>query len=184
MFYQYRLVSLSTLLLFQCVPYLISMCTDTEKAIRVKADQQLQEIDKKYPGFIHVSSLGGKQQSLLLYKCCALSLSLSATCIFSVGVNIWELHKLFVILQMKALQGLKMSYKLQQLLQSNSTSCVIRGHRDNEGNMISLNNFLYTVLRSNRSHRRAILLSLLNLFDDSAVSVTCYRMFFYCKAWK
>ncbi|XP_056020035.1 nipped-B-like protein isoform X3 [Ostrea edulis] len=106
----------------QCVPYLISMCTDTEKAIRVKADQQLQEIDKKYPGFIH----------------------------------------------MKALQGLKMSYKLQQLLQSNSTSCVIRGHRDNEGNMISLNNFLYTVLRSNRSHRRAILLSLLNLFDDSA----------------
>lgn len=41
--------------LFQCVPYLISMCTDTEKVIRVKADQQLQEIDKKYPGFIHVS---------------------------------------------------------------------------------------------------------------------------------
>lgn len=40
---------------FQCVPYLISMCTDTEKVIRVKADQQLQEIDKKYPGFIHVS---------------------------------------------------------------------------------------------------------------------------------
>ncbi|XP_061192495.1 nipped-B-like protein isoform X1 [Saccostrea echinata] len=106
----------------QCVPYLISMCTDVEKAIRVKADQQLQEIDKKYPGFIH----------------------------------------------MKALQGLKMSYKLQQLLQSNSKGCVIRGVRDNEGNMISLNNFLYTVLRGNRSHRRAILLSLLNLFDDSA----------------
>lgn len=106
----------------QCVPYLISMCTDTEKVIRVKADQQLQEIDKKYPGFIH----------------------------------------------MKALQGLKMSYKLQQLLQANSKSCLIRGHRESEGNTISLNNFLYTVLRTNRSHRRAILLSLLNLFDDSA----------------
>ncbi|XP_078316661.1 nipped-B-like protein isoform X3 [Crassostrea virginica] len=106
----------------QCVPYLISMCTDTEKVIRVKADQQLQEIDKKYPGFIH----------------------------------------------MKAFQGLMMSYKLQQLLQSNSKSCVIRGHRECDGNTISLNNFLYTVLRTNRSHRRAILLSLLNLFDDSA----------------
>lgn len=74
------------------------------------------------------------------------------------------------ILQMKALQGLKMSYKLQQLLQANSKSCLIRGHRESEGNTISLNNFLYTVLRTNRSHRRAILLSLLNLFDDSAVS--------------
>jgi hypothetical protein len=53
--YRYSMCLLSTWLLFQCVPYLISMCTDTEKAIRVKADQQLQEIDKKYPGFIHVS---------------------------------------------------------------------------------------------------------------------------------
>ena len=43
------------LTIFQCVPYLISMCTDTEQSIRVKADQQLQEIEKKYPGFIHVS---------------------------------------------------------------------------------------------------------------------------------
>ena len=72
---------------------------------------------------------------------------------------------------MKAFQGLMMSYKLQQLLQSNSKSCVIRGHRECDGNTISLNNFLYTVLRTNRSHRRAILLSLLNLFDDSAVCV-------------
>ena len=39
----------------QCVPYLISMCTDEEQSIRVKADQQLQEIEKQYPGFIHVS---------------------------------------------------------------------------------------------------------------------------------
>lgn len=41
--------------LFQCVPYLISMSTDVEAGIRVKADQQLQEIEKKYPGFVHVS---------------------------------------------------------------------------------------------------------------------------------
>ena len=40
--------------LFQCVPYLISMGSDTDPNIRVKADQQLAEIDKKYPGFIQV----------------------------------------------------------------------------------------------------------------------------------
>lgn len=51
---------------FQCVPYLISMCTDTEKVIRVKADQQLQEIDKKYPGFIHVS-LADRDNKKLIY---------------------------------------------------------------------------------------------------------------------
>ena len=44
-------------LYFQCVPYLISMGTDSEAVIRIKADQQLQEIEKKYPGFIHVSTI-------------------------------------------------------------------------------------------------------------------------------
>ena len=33
------------------------MGTESDSAVRVKADQQLQEIDKKYPGFIHVSSV-------------------------------------------------------------------------------------------------------------------------------
>lgn len=36
------------------VPYLIGAQTDCDSAIRIKADQQLQEIDKKYPGFINV----------------------------------------------------------------------------------------------------------------------------------
>ena len=31
------------------------MGADSDSVIRVKADQQLQEIDKKYPGFIQVS---------------------------------------------------------------------------------------------------------------------------------
>ncbi|KAL3869511.1 hypothetical protein ACJMK2_042182, partial [Sinanodonta woodiana] len=105
----------------QCVPYLIGMGSDTEAAIRVKADQQLQEIEKKYPGFIH----------------------------------------------MKALQGIKMSYKLQELL-ANEEGSIIRGLRAIEDNLVSVNAYLYTVLRTNRSHRRAILTSLLNLFDDTA----------------
>ncbi|KAK2170493.1 hypothetical protein NP493_1150g00022 [Ridgeia piscesae] len=38
----------------QIVPYLISMGTDSDSTIRAKADQQVQELDKKYPGFIQV----------------------------------------------------------------------------------------------------------------------------------
>ena len=40
----------------QCVPYLVAMGSDPESAIRVKADQQLSEIDRRYPGFIQVRS--------------------------------------------------------------------------------------------------------------------------------
>jgi len=40
----------------QCVPYLICMSSDPDVNIRLKADQQLLEIDKKYAGFIQVSA--------------------------------------------------------------------------------------------------------------------------------
>ncbi|CAC5356365.1 SCC2 [Mytilus coruscus] len=105
----------------QCVPYLISFCTDSDNVIRVKADSQLEEIEKKYPGFIH----------------------------------------------MKALQGLKMSYKLQEFLINNKSE-LVRGMRNCNDHIQSLNSRLYSVLRTNRSHRRAILTSLLNTFDDSS----------------
>ncbi|KAL5016356.1 hypothetical protein ScPMuIL_005945 [Solemya velum] len=127
---QIRMAALSVIVLVlrqglvhpvQCVPYLLSMGTDPEAAIRIKADQQLQDIEKKYPGFIH----------------------------------------------MKALQGIKLSYRIQKLLQDDPTRPV-RGIRSPDENTQSLNSYLYTVLRGNRSHRRAILTSLLNQFDDSA----------------
>lgn len=44
-----------SILLYQCVPYLIAMGTDPEPTMKNKADQQLVDIDKKYSGFIHVS---------------------------------------------------------------------------------------------------------------------------------
>lgn len=69
---------------------------------------------------------------------------------------------------MKALQGIKMSFRLQSILQSGGDG-VIRGLHNPDDNSSSLNAFLYNVLRTNRSHRRAILTSLLNLMDDSAV---------------
>ena len=71
---------------------------------------------------------------------------------------------------MKALQGLKMSYKLQEILINDKTE-LVRGMRNSNDHIQSLNSRLYSVLRTNRSHRRAILSSLLNLFDDSSVSL-------------
>ncbi|BFZ16564.1 hypothetical protein BsWGS_19603 [Bradybaena similaris] len=107
----------------QCIPYLISMGSDLEQAIRIKADQQLQEIEKKYPGFTH----------------------------------------------MKALQGMKASYRLQKVFHCSNPVEAVRGRRFTEENQPqALNAFLYSLLRPNRSHRRGLLTSILNLFDDSA----------------
>ncbi|XP_059489671.1 nipped-B-like protein isoform X2 [Neocloeon triangulifer] len=43
----------------QIVPYLICMSTDLEQCVSHSADKQLQEIEKKYPGFIHMKTLDG-----------------------------------------------------------------------------------------------------------------------------
>ncbi|KAK2182554.1 hypothetical protein NP493_348g00029 [Ridgeia piscesae] len=60
---QVRMIALSVITLIlrqglvhlvQIVPYLISMGTDSDSTIRAKADQQVQELDKKYLGFIQV----------------------------------------------------------------------------------------------------------------------------------
>ena len=40
----------------QCVPYLIAIGTDEEQQMKVKADQQLSEIDNKYSMFVQVGS--------------------------------------------------------------------------------------------------------------------------------
>lgn len=38
----------------QCVPYLIAMSTDSEPAIKLKADQQLTECSNRFGGFMQV----------------------------------------------------------------------------------------------------------------------------------
>lgn len=48
------------------MPYLICMSTDPENVVRVKSDQQLEEIEKKYPGFTHVCTLLS-EQSLFIF---------------------------------------------------------------------------------------------------------------------
>lgn len=69
---------------------------------------------------------------------------------------------------MKAVAGLKMSYQVQQAI-NGSKDVVIRGYRHDDSDS-ALCSHLYTMVRGNRQHRRAFLISLLNLFDDSSVS--------------
>lgn len=104
----------------QIVPYLICMSTDCEKVVSHSADKQLQDIEKKYPGFIH----------------------------------------------MKSQSGIKLSYRLQKILQNDIT---VRGMRTKEGEFPgALNGFLYTILRNTKQQRRAIVLSFLKHFDETA----------------
>uniref|UniRef100_A0A8C2ZHW6 Nipped-B protein n=1 Tax=Cyclopterus lumpus TaxID=8103 RepID=A0A8C2ZHW6_CYCLU len=70
-------------------------------------------------------------------------------------------------IHMKAVAGLKMSYQVQQAI-NGSKGAVIRGFRHDDSDA-SLCAHLYTLVRGNRQHRRAFLISLLNLFDDSSV---------------
>ncbi|XP_075218552.1 nipped-B cohesin loading factor [Lycorma delicatula] len=52
----------------QIVPYLICMSTDVEKMVSNSADKQLQEIEKKYPGFIHMKAQTGIRLSYKLQR--------------------------------------------------------------------------------------------------------------------
>ncbi|XP_078531085.1 nipped-B-like protein isoform X3 [Lissotriton helveticus] len=69
-------------------------------------------------------------------------------------------------IHMKAVAGIKMSYLVQQAINSNLNE-IIRGFRQDESTS-ALCAHLYSMIRGNRQHRRAFLISLLNLFDDTA----------------
>ncbi|XP_009299463.2 nipped-B-like protein A isoform X1 [Danio rerio] len=69
-------------------------------------------------------------------------------------------------IHMKAVAGMKMSYQVQQAV-FGSAGSVIRGFRQDESNSAQCSH-LYSMVRANRQHRRAFLISLLNLFDDSS----------------
>ncbi|XP_029025412.1 nipped-B-like protein isoform X2 [Betta splendens] len=69
-------------------------------------------------------------------------------------------------IHMKAVAGLKMSYQVQQAI-NGSKNAVLRGFRHEDSDS-ALCSHLYTLVRGNRQHRRAFLISLLNLFDDTS----------------
>ncbi|KRX94601.1 Nipped-B-like protein, partial [Trichinella pseudospiralis] len=70
-------------------------------------------------------------------------------------------------LQIKALEGIRQSYRLQSILQPAvaSSSGLVRGFRDQD-TCDALNSALYTILRNSRQQRRALLRSMLQLFDE------------------
>ncbi|XP_043371234.1 nipped-B-like protein isoform X3 [Dermochelys coriacea] len=69
-------------------------------------------------------------------------------------------------IHMKAVAGMKMSYQVQQAINVCPKNPV-RGFRHDESSS-ALCSHLYSMIRGNRQHRRAFLISLLNLFDDTA----------------
>ncbi|XP_046841675.1 nipped-B-like protein isoform X2 [Xenia sp. Carnegie-2017] len=52
----------------QCVSYLIAIGTNNDKVARTKAAHRLEEIDRKYPGFIQMKALPGVKMSFDLQK--------------------------------------------------------------------------------------------------------------------
>eukprot|EP00092_Neocalanus_flemingeri_P037508 GFUD01040842.1.p1 GENE.GFUD01040842.1~~GFUD01040842.1.p1 ORF type:complete len:1343 (-),score=395.27 GFUD01040842.1:539-3985(-) len=52
----------------QIVPYLICMSTDAEQRVSHTADKELQDIEKKYPGFIHMKLMRGIRLSYQLQQ--------------------------------------------------------------------------------------------------------------------
>ncbi|XP_034956613.1 nipped-B-like protein isoform X3 [Zootoca vivipara] len=69
-------------------------------------------------------------------------------------------------IHMKAVAGMKMSYQVQQAINT-CRKDPVRGFRHDESSS-ALCSHLYSMIRGNRQHRRAFLISLLNLFDDTA----------------
>ena len=71
---------------------------------------------------------------------------------------------------MKLLYGIRLSFRLQQIVQNDKVSP--RGYRvKNEGELPSaMNGYLYSIMRNTKSQRRAILMNLLKQFDETSVS--------------
>lgn len=71
-----------------------------------------------------------------------------------------------------------MSFRLQEVLQLNSKTA-IRGHRTDQDNVLAMSGFIFSLIRNNRNQRRALLTSVLSMFDDSAVSSRAAYMYWF-----
>lgn len=70
--------------------------------------------------------------------------------------------------QMKSQAGVRLAFDLQKIM-AKDPGIPVRGLIETDGSCSSLCSHLYSLIRANRSHRRAFLTSLLNLFDEQAV---------------
>ena len=110
------------------MPYLICMSTDHEQRVSHTADKELQDIEKKYPGFIHMK----------LMKGIMLSFRLQQLLQKSDGNNPQHFY-LFKSLKPK---------HCWLLMKSPIAGGPLRGFRQKEGELPgALNGFLYSCLR-------------------------------------
>ena len=97
--------------------------------------------------------------------------------------NLQKAHPGFV--QSKSIAGVNVSFLLQKIIKKSQiqqaaatnnnaqteVDNVVRGFSE-QGELLSLNHHLYSLLRTNRSYRRAFLQQLLKMFDDSSLHHT------------
>lgn len=126
------------------------MSTDEEPGVATTADKQLQEMEKKHPQFLQSQVLNGIKLSLQLQRILA-------------GYK-------GLVTNLVGLQG--HSHSMEQLaLLVDEEIPMVRGYRVRPKEAPSaLNGFLYSLIRSTKPQRRAVVLSLLKQFDDQNVS--------------
>ncbi|XP_055682843.1 nipped-B protein isoform X1 [Lutzomyia longipalpis] len=76
-------------------------------------------------------------------------------------------------INMKAQSGIQLSYDLQQLLQVNEKTRIVRGFREKSKDEppSALTGFLYTLLRNAKPQRRALIQSIIKRFDDQRINL-------------
>uniref|UniRef100_A0A5K3FGU5 Nipped-B protein n=1 Tax=Mesocestoides corti TaxID=53468 RepID=A0A5K3FGU5_MESCO len=115
---------------------LVCLQTDPEAPVRTRATQQLQEADKKFPGFLALKAEPGIRIGFRLQRLVASSSGKS-------GVVI---------------RGATVSKSSSDKSDSNADSSV-------QARPLALNHTVYSLLQGNRQHRRSLITSLVTLFD-------------------
>ncbi|VDK23311.1 unnamed protein product [Taenia asiatica] len=167
----------------QTVPYLIAMQTDPDASTRVKAEAQLQEIENKFPGFIYMRAIKGVCFSYRLQRVLHSASKFSHTEHKGSGVHNTSESTTTSTSQLTPAKSSRRSggYNTTDnsasanegsisgsaLSSSDSFANPIRGARDVDSDVPNaLNSQLYSMLRVNRTSRRAFLNGLINLFDE------------------
>ncbi|CDI96881.1 nipped b protein [Echinococcus multilocularis] len=167
----------------QTVPYLIAMQTDSDASTRIKAEAQLQEIENKFPGFIYMRAIEGVCFSYRLQRVLHSASKISHVERKGCGVydtsetNITTTSQSTSVKPSRRSSGCSTTDNGVSANEGNISdsvlasaypfACPIRGARDVDSDVPSaLNSQLYSMLRVNRTSRRAFLNGLINLFDE------------------
>jgi len=159
----------------QIVPYLICISTDAERVSHA-ADKQLQEIEKKYPGFIHMKALQGIRLSYQLQSLIESApkenspVQSASKYVFKKIIVICWVAKLFSYYRSTPeTPSKKIVTKCSVASAIQESQGIARGFRLREGEHPSaLNGFLYSLLRGTKQQRRALVLSMLKQFDETS----------------